>query len=73
MEEIALQILGTGEYVPFHQIDSESLDRAFNKTPGWTFDQTGVRQRAHARSEENVVLMGAPSARVRVRPGHGNL
>ena len=63
MGEIALQILGTGEYVPAHQIDSESLDRAFNKKSGWTFDQTGVRQRAHARGEENVVTMGAAAAR----------
>jgi 3-oxoacyl-[acyl-carrier-protein] synthase-3 len=63
MREIALEILGTGEYVPSHHIDSESLDRAFNKASGWTFDQTGVRERAHARSEENVVSMGAAAAR----------
>ncbi len=63
MREIALKILGTGEYVPSHHIDSESLDRAFNKASGWMFDQTGVRRRAHARGEENVVSMGAAAAR----------
>lgn len=63
MGEIALQILGTGEYIPSNRIDSESLDRTFNKRVGWTFEQTGVRQRAHARSDENVVSMGAAAAR----------
>lgn len=63
MKEIALQILGTGEYVPAHHIDSEHFDHAFHKAAGWTFEHTGVRRRAHASSEENVVAMGAAAAR----------
>lgn len=67
MKEIALQILGTGEYVPLHHIDSEQFDQAFHKAAGWTFEQTGVRRRAHATTEENVVAMGAAAAQEALR------
>jgi 3-oxoacyl-[acyl-carrier-protein] synthase III len=63
MAEIDLQILGTGEYVPSHLIDSKSMDQTFRKVSGWTFEQTGVRRRAHANIDENVVSMGAAAAR----------
>jgi 3-oxoacyl-[acyl-carrier-protein] synthase-3 len=63
MKEIALQILGTGEFAPSHRVDSDVFDRKFNKAAGWTFDQTGVRSRAFAGNGESVVAMGASAAR----------
>ena len=63
MKEIALQILGTGEFAPSHRVDSTEFDRIFNRASGWTFDQTGVRSRAFARDGESVVSMGASAAR----------
>ena len=63
MKEIALQILGTGEFVPSHRVDSDEFDRNFNKAAGWTFEQTGVRSRAFASDDESVVTMGASAAR----------
>lgn len=61
--QIALQILGTGEYVPRTRSDSEALDRRWGKRPGWTQHQTGVASRAHAGPGEDVVTMGASAAR----------
>jgi 3-oxoacyl-[acyl-carrier-protein] synthase III len=60
---IALQILGTGEYVPRQCIESTELDRRWQKTEGWTASQTGVTSRAYAADDENVVVMGASAAR----------
>jgi hypothetical protein len=63
LREIALRILGTGEFVPSRHIDSEAFDEAYQKAPGWTFDQTGVRSRAHSMPTEDVIAMGAAAAR----------
>jgi 3-oxoacyl-[acyl-carrier-protein] synthase-3 len=63
MKEIALQILGTGEFAPSESVDSESLDQRFKKESGWTLEHTGVRCRRYAKGSENVVSMGAAAAR----------
>jgi 3-oxoacyl-[acyl-carrier-protein] synthase III len=60
---IALQILGTGEYVPRHRVESAELDRRWRKQEGWTAHQTGVTSRAYAADDESVVAMGAHAAR----------
>jgi 3-oxoacyl-[acyl-carrier-protein] synthase-3 len=60
---IALQILGTGEYVPRRRVESTELDRRWHKNGGWTAGQTGVTSRAYAADDENVVFMGASAAR----------
>lgn len=62
-DRIALQILGTGEYVPRQCVESAELDRRWHKTEGWTASQTGVTSRAYAADDENVVVMGASAAR----------
>jgi 3-oxoacyl-[acyl-carrier-protein] synthase-3 len=63
VKQIPLQILGTGEFVPSNHVDSEAFDRTFDRSLGWTFEQTGVRRRAHASPQEHVVSMGAAAAR----------
>jgi len=63
VKEIPLQILGTGECIPSHRVDSDEFDRRFDKASGWTFAQTGVRSRAFAANGESVVTMGAAAAR----------
>lgn len=59
----ALQVLGTGEYVPGNRIDSTQFDQRWNRPAGWTFEQTGVESRAHATSSESAVMMAAAAAR----------
>jgi 3-oxoacyl-[acyl-carrier-protein] synthase III len=60
---LAVQILGTGEYVPCMRVESETFDRRWGKSVGWTQRQTGVASRAHAGPGEDVVTMGAAAAR----------
>jgi 3-oxoacyl-[acyl-carrier-protein] synthase-3 len=60
---IALQILGTGEYVPRQRVDSEAFDTRWGKSRGWTQRHTGVATRAYAGPGEDVVTMGAAAAR----------
>jgi 3-oxoacyl-[acyl-carrier-protein] synthase III len=60
---IALQILGTGEYVPRRHVESAELDRRWQKSPGWTANNTGVASRAYAADDESVIAMGASAAR----------
>jgi len=60
---VALQILGTGEYVPGKRIDSSVFDRHWNKPAGWTFENTGVQSRAHVSPGETCITMGALAAR----------
>jgi 3-oxoacyl-[acyl-carrier-protein] synthase-3 len=67
MREIALQVLGTGEFVPAHHVESTTIDRNLDKAPGWTFEHTGVRRRAHAPASETVLTMGAAAAREAMR------
>jgi 3-oxoacyl-[acyl-carrier-protein] synthase-3 len=61
-DRIALQILGTGEYVPRQRVESSELDRRWHKGEGWTAGQTGVTSRAYAADDESVVAMGASAA-----------
>ena len=60
---VALQILGTGEYVPGKRIESGEFDRRWNRPDGWTFAQTGVESRAHVGPGETCVSMGVEAAR----------
>ena len=60
---IALQILGSAEYIPATRKSSEELDRRWNKRSGWTRRQTGVVSRAYAGAGEDVVTMGAAAAK----------
>ena len=60
---IALQILGTGEYVPRQRVESAELDRRWKKDEGWTASHTGVTSRAYAADDETVIVMGANAAR----------
>jgi len=59
----ALQVLGTGEYVPARRIESSEFDRYWNRPDGWTFAQTGIESRAHAGPGETCVSMAAAAAR----------
>lgn len=61
--DIALQILGTGEYVPGRRVDSSEFDRRWDKPAGWTCRQTGVASRAFVDIGDNTVTMGAAAAR----------
>jgi 3-oxoacyl-[acyl-carrier-protein] synthase III len=70
--EIALQILGTGEHIPSHRVDSQDIDRRFGKPAGWTFGHTGVRYRYFAEDHEDVVTMGAAAARGALRSAGAN-
>ena len=63
VREIALEILGTGEYVPSRRVDSTEIDRRLGKPIGWTEDQTGVASRAFVAPGEGAVVMGAAAAR----------
>jgi 3-oxoacyl-[acyl-carrier-protein] synthase-3 len=60
---VALQILGTGEYVPARRIASAEFDRRWNVADGWTLAQTGIASRAHAGPGETSVSMSAAAAR----------
>jgi 3-oxoacyl-[acyl-carrier-protein] synthase-3 len=63
LREVALEILGTGEYIPGRRIDSAVFDRHWGKPAGWTEDQTGVSSRAFTAPGEDAVSMGAAAAR----------
>jgi len=60
---IALQILGTGEYIPPNLVASEDLDERLGKPSGWVFEHTGVATRAFAGAADNTITMGAKAAR----------
>jgi 3-oxoacyl-[acyl-carrier-protein] synthase III len=60
---IALEILGTGEYVPERRVDSREFDERWGKKPGWTLAHTGVASRGVAGQHEDAVAMGAAAAR----------
>jgi 3-oxoacyl-[acyl-carrier-protein] synthase III len=60
---VAMQILGTGEHIPDRRVDSTEFDRRWNKEPGWTYRQTGVRSRAFIGVDESAVTMGVRAAR----------
>lgn len=60
--DVALQILGTGEYVPSRRVQSTELDQRLGKAEGWTCEQTGVESRAFTGPGEDVVKMGAAAA-----------
>jgi 3-oxoacyl-[acyl-carrier-protein] synthase-3 len=60
---IALQILGTGEYMPRRRVPSTELDRRWGKSDGWTARHTGVVSRGYADDDENIIVMGATAAR----------
>jgi 3-oxoacyl-[acyl-carrier-protein] synthase III len=62
IQEISLQILGTGECVPGRRVYSEEFDRQFGKPSGWTFCRTGVESRAFADNGENCISMGKAAA-----------
>lgn len=62
MNAIALEILGTGEYVPATRVTSSELDLRWNKPPRWTEERTGVVSRAFVGASENVVSMGVAAA-----------
>jgi 3-oxoacyl-[acyl-carrier-protein] synthase III len=64
---VALEILGTGEYVPSRRITSTYFDEHWNKPTGWTFEQTGIDSRAHAEPGETSVSMAAAAARDALR------
>ena len=61
---IAFQVLGTGEYIPGRRVSSEEFDRRWGKPIGWTFERTGVAERAFVAEGEDVVAMGAAAARL---------
>jgi 3-oxoacyl-[acyl-carrier-protein] synthase III len=63
MNRVALQLLGSGEYIPGLRVDSSEFDRRWGKPAGWTQDQTGVVTRAFIAPGEDVVTMGAAAAR----------
>lgn len=63
MNAIALEVLGTGEYVPAGRVDSAELDRRWNKPHRWTEEHTGVVSRAFVSGGENVISMGVAAAR----------
>ncbi|MEO8314786.1 MAG: 3-oxoacyl-[acyl-carrier-protein] synthase III C-terminal domain-containing protein [Pseudomonadota bacterium] len=63
MEGVALEILGTGEYVPARRVLSTEFDQRWNRPGGWTEKQTGVTSRAFVAAGENVISMGTAAAR----------
>lgn len=60
---IALQVLGTGEYVPGRRVESSEFDRRWSKEAGWTFAHTGVHSRAFVQDGEDTISMGVAAAR----------
>jgi 3-oxoacyl-[acyl-carrier-protein] synthase III len=60
---IAFQVLGTGEYRPGRWVSSEEFDRRWGKNAGWTFERTGVAERAFAAEGDDIVAMGTAAAR----------
>lgn len=67
MKSIALQVLGTGEYVPGNRVDSSQFDQRWNRPAGWTASQTGVESRAHVAAGETAVTMAAAAAKDALR------
>ena len=63
IDEIPLEIIGTGEHVPSSTLASSVFDLRLGKPTGWTFEQTGVRSRAVAAPAENVLAMAASASR----------
>jgi 3-oxoacyl-[acyl-carrier-protein] synthase-3 len=61
--ELAVRILGTGEYQPIQSMDSAEFDRRWGKSTGWTERHCGVRTRRYAGPEETSSRMGAMAAR----------
>ncbi|HUG71866.1 MAG TPA: 3-oxoacyl-[acyl-carrier-protein] synthase III C-terminal domain-containing protein [Steroidobacteraceae bacterium] len=70
MNAVALEILGTGEYVPATRVASSELDRRWNKPARWTEEQTGVVSRAFVSGGENVISMGVAAARAALADAH---
>lgn len=61
---IALRILGTGEYVPSHRVDSDEFDVRLGKPAGWTRKHVGIDYRHYATADEPASLMAARAAEV---------
>jgi 3-oxoacyl-[acyl-carrier-protein] synthase-3 len=61
--QIALQVLGTGEYVPCRRVESSEFDERWSKESGWTYSHTGVRSRAFVGGGEDAITMGVAAAR----------
>jgi 3-oxoacyl-[acyl-carrier-protein] synthase III len=60
----ALQILGTGIYLPERVVASVELDRRWQKAEGWTERLSGVRSRRIASKHETTSMMGAAAAQM---------
>jgi 3-oxoacyl-[acyl-carrier-protein] synthase III len=60
---MAMQILGTGEYIPSRRVDSAEFHRRWAKEEGWTYRQTGVRSRAFLVKDETAISKGLQAAR----------
>ncbi|MBD8871313.1 beta-ketoacyl-ACP synthase 3 [Rhodanobacter sp. DHB23] len=59
---LSVQILGTGEYLPSHRVDSSTLDIRWNKPAGWTLRHAGIECRHYAADHETTSLMAARAA-----------
>jgi 3-oxoacyl-[acyl-carrier-protein] synthase III len=63
IQQISLEILGTGECVPSRRVHSEELDLQLGKPPGWTLKHTGVESRAFTDAGEDAISMGVMAAK----------
>ena len=63
----ALQISGTGEYVPSQQVTSDALDVRWNKPSGWTRRHSGIVSRQFAQGHETSSKMAAEAVRQAAR------
>lgn len=59
---LAVQILGTGEYLPGVCVDSAALDARWHKPAGWTLRHAGIERRHYAAAHETTSLMAARAA-----------
>ena len=63
IQQISLEILGTGECVPSRRVHSEELDLQLGKPQGWTLKHTGVESRAFTDAGEDAISMGVMAAK----------
>lgn len=59
----AVGILGTGSYVPAHEVGNEELAPRFGKTPEWVERKTMIRSRRYAAPDEATSDLAVHAAR----------
>ncbi len=60
---LAVQILGTGEYLPRRCVSSADLEARWNKPAGWIGRHAGIERRYYAADDETTSVMGARAAK----------